>query len=65
MQGLQSLIICAASWLACRRDEARGSTAIEYGLIVAFIAAIVIGGVTFLGSRTGAGFNSVTSNFPD
>jgi pilus assembly protein Flp/PilA len=64
MQGLQHLVIAATAWLASRRDEERGATAVEYGLIVALIAAVVIGSVSFLGSRTQAGFNSVTVNYP-
>jgi pilus assembly protein Flp/PilA len=64
MLGLQHLVIAATGWLSTRRDEERGATAVEYGLIVALIAAVVIGSVTFLGSRTQAGFNSVTANLP-
>lgn len=64
MLGLQHLVIAAMGWLSSRRDEERGATAVEYGLIVALIAAVVIGSVTFLGSRTRSGFNSVTVNFP-
>ena len=37
----------------------RGATAVEYGLMVALIAVVVIGAVTLLGSNLNAKFNSV------
>ena len=37
-----------------------GATAIEYGLIAALIALVVVGGVTTLGSATRAAFLSVS-----
>ncbi|HAY06077.1 MAG TPA: Flp family type IVb pilin [Hyphomonas sp.] len=40
------------------KDES-GATAIEYGLIAALIAVAIIGGVTALGSNSGAAFNKV------
>jgi pilus assembly protein Flp/PilA len=64
MQGLQHVIIAARAWLVCWRDDERGATAVEYGLIVALIAAVVISGVAFLGTRTRDGFNAVTVNYP-
>lgn len=36
-----------------------GATAIEYGLIAALIAVIIIGAVTALGSNTSSTFNKV------
>jgi pilus assembly protein Flp/PilA len=38
-----------------------GATAIEYGLIVALIAVVVIGAVTTVGSNLGTKFNSVAT----
>ena len=40
------------------RDE-RGVTALEYGLIAAFIAVAIIAGVTLLGNNLGQLFNTV------
>ena len=37
----------------------KGATAIEYGLIAALIAVVIIGGLTTLGQKTGAAFNKV------
>jgi pilus assembly protein Flp/PilA len=38
-----------------------GATAIEYGLIVALIAVVIIGAVTSLGSNLSTAFNAVSS----
>jgi pilus assembly protein Flp/PilA len=43
------------------RDEP-GATAIEYGLIAALIALVIIGAVTALGNGLTGVFNEVTSN---
>ena len=40
------------------KDES-GATAIEYGLIAALIAVVIIGGATTLGTNVGAAFNKV------
>jgi pilus assembly protein Flp/PilA len=40
------------------RDE-RGATAVEYGLMVALIAAVIITAVTLLGTNLAALFNTV------
>ena len=42
---------------ALRSD--RGATAVEYGLMVALIAVVIIGGVTFLGTQVCSLFQSV------
>jgi len=44
-----------------RRDE-KGATAIEYGLIAALIAVVIIGALTTVGSDLGKMFNSVGSS---
>jgi pilus assembly protein Flp/PilA len=36
-----------------------GVTAIEYGLIAALIAVVIIGGITLIGTNLGLVFNSV------
>ena len=40
----------------------RGATAVEYGLLVAFIAAVIIGIVIVVGQQVSNAFNSVSSN---
>lgn len=46
------------SFLADRNDD-RGATAVEYGLIVALIAAVIIAVVGFLGADVLAAFTTV------
>ena len=43
-----------------RAEEDLGATAVEYALMLAFIAAVIIAGVTILGQGTDAGFSKVT-----
>lgn len=43
-----------------RRDE-RGVTALEYGLIAALIAVVIITAVSFLGKSVSKAFNTVAS----
>ena len=42
------------------RDE-RGATAIEYGLIAALIAVVIITAVTALGSKVSTKFNNIST----
>ena len=46
--------------LAALRSD-RGATAVEYGLMVALIAVVIIGGVTFLGKQVSGLFQSVAT----
>jgi pilus assembly protein Flp/PilA len=39
-----------------------GATAVEYGLIAAFIAVVIIASVTIIGTRLSVKFNAVASN---
>ena len=41
------------------RDEEEGATAVEYGLMVALIAIVIIGAVTLLGGNLNALFNDI------
>jgi pilus assembly protein Flp/PilA len=43
------------------QDES-GATAIEYGLIVALIAVVIIGAVTAVGTSLSSKFNTISSN---
>lgn len=52
MQMLQAL------WLRLQSEE-RGATAVEYGLMVALIAAIIVTVVTLLGQDVQAAFQKV------
>ena len=47
--------------LNARRDE-RGATAVEYGLLVALIAAVIIGVVVLLGDNLNEAFTDVNNS---
>jgi pilus assembly protein Flp/PilA len=42
----------------------RGATAVEYGLLVALIAVVIIVGVTALGTKLNDLFNNVSTKLP-
>lgn len=44
------------------KAEERGATAVEYGLLVALIAAVIIGAVVILGGKLKGAFNEVNSS---
>jgi pilus assembly protein Flp/PilA len=44
------------------RDEEKGATAVEYGLMVALIAVAIIGTVTALGGGLNSLFGTVTGS---
>ncbi|MCA9462707.1 MAG: Flp family type IVb pilin [Nitrospirales bacterium] len=41
--------------------EDEGATAIEYGLLAALIAAVIVGAVTSLGTNVNTAFNNVAT----
>jgi len=43
------------------RNDQDGATAIEYGLIAALVAVVIIAGVTLLGTDIGNTFNQVAN----
>lgn len=50
-------------YLASRRDES-GATAVEYGLLVALIAAVIVGVVAILGGQVQDAFQTVSDEMP-
>jgi pilus assembly protein Flp/PilA len=55
------------SWVQARVHELRnerGATAVEYGLMVALIAAVIIATVTLLGGDVDAAFKKVADALP-
>ncbi len=46
--------------ITAKRDE-RGATAVEYGLLVALIAAVIIAAVVTLGGQINSGFTKITT----
>ncbi|MFC7725118.1 Flp family type IVb pilin [Nocardioides sp. GCM10028917] len=61
LEKLQFVTIMLVNDLKAKRDEIneRGATAVEYGLMVALIAVVIIGAVTALGTGLNAKFNTV------
>jgi pilus assembly protein Flp/PilA len=53
-------------WLEWQRviREERGASAVEYGLLVALIAAVIIVVVALLGRKVSAAFSTVESGLP-
>ena len=50
----------ARKWLALRYDK-RGVTAMEYGLIAALVAVVIIGAVTSIGTDLKAKFEAIAT----
>lgn len=48
-------------FMIAKRDEEEGATAVEYGLLVALIAAVIITTVVLLGKQINGAFTSITS----
>jgi pilus assembly protein Flp/PilA len=46
------------------RSGERGATAVEYGIMVALIAAVIILVVTAVGEKTNNAFEKVNANLP-
>jgi pilus assembly protein Flp/PilA len=46
------------TWLQVRLQEERGATAVEYALMVALIAVVIIGAVTLLGNNASTSFDT-------
>ena len=59
---LVAMYVQAAAWLKGRCNSEKGATAVEYGLIVALIAAIVVGIVGLLGGQVKTAFTTVCNS---
>jgi pilus assembly protein Flp/PilA len=51
-------------YLASLHREERGATAVEYGMLVALIAAVLVGVVTALGLKVQRAFEIITDALP-
>lgn len=62
--GIIQMTRLAAAWFVARVDikNERGATAVEYGIMVALIAAVIIVAVVFLGKKTSSTFSCTASN---
>jgi pilus assembly protein Flp/PilA len=56
-----------AAWFVVRANvkSERGATAVEYGLMVALIAAVIILAVVFLGQKTSSTFSCTAQSVAD
>jgi pilus assembly protein Flp/PilA len=61
---LLEFIVKLQNRLAEVRDNERGATAVEYGIMVALIAAVIIVVVAAIGQKILAAFNLVDTNLP-
>lgn len=54
MASLYATMRATTAWIVSRMNikSERGATAVEYGLMVALIAAVIIAAVVFLGQQT-------------
>lgn len=66
--GEQILMLKLVFWFQDRmiklRDGESGAAAVEYGLLVALIAAVVIGAVTIIGTKLNSTFCQVVAALP-
>jgi len=53
-----------ASLHASLREDERGATAVEYGIMVALIAAVIVGVVATLGGQVKVAFETVSNALP-
>jgi pilus assembly protein Flp/PilA len=63
IEKLQLMTLMFLGDLRADRDE-RGATAVEYGLLVALIAAIIVGTVGLLGQDINRAFQTIETALP-
>lgn len=54
--------VCVVNFVTQPLYRDRGATAVEYGLMVALIAAVIVLAVTALGSKLKSVFNGITTS---
>ena len=59
-----SLYVKFQNAVAARRNDETGATAVEYGVMVALIAAVIVGVVTTLGTEVKGAFQKVVDAIP-
>ncbi len=52
--------ICARNLVVTLKDQ-KGATAVEYGMIVALIAAVIVGAVQLLGTTLNTAFGTINT----
>lgn len=61
MDRLTEFYVRAENALATMADAEDGATAVEYGLIIALIAAVIVAIVAVLGGKIATAFSTVSS----
>jgi pilus assembly protein Flp/PilA len=61
MTGLMVSMIAFVAGVKDRLASEKGATAVEYGLLVALIAAVIIGAVSLLGKDIDFAFETITN----
>ena len=56
------LLTNVQAWYVTRARDERGATAVEYGLMVALIAVVIIAAVTLLGNNLKTLFNNIAGS---
>ena len=64
MDKLMFALAYTANVIKAPRKDEKGATAVEYGLLVALIAAVIIAAVVILGERVNLGFETVNDELP-
>jgi pilus assembly protein Flp/PilA len=57
-------VLAFVSGIKDRLESEKGATAVEYGLLVALIAAVIIGVVTILGTQIQVAFQTIVDALP-
>jgi pilus assembly protein Flp/PilA len=63
MPMLLQMYAYASTWLKVHFDSEEGASAVEYGLIVALIATVIVGIVGLLGGQVGSAFQTMCDKF--
>jgi pilus assembly protein Flp/PilA len=58
------LLVTLQTFVADRKNDDKGATAVEYGLMVALIAVAIVATVVILGTRLNAVFTTVVNALP-
>lgn len=65
---MTGLMVSMLAFVAGVKDkftsEEKGATAVEYGLLVALIAAVIIGTVVILGGQINTAFKAISDQLP-
>ncbi|WP_211876637.1 Flp family type IVb pilin [Pseudarthrobacter albicanus] len=59
MTGLMVSMLAFVSGVKNKFESEKGATAVEYGLLVALIAAVIVGVVTTLGTQIFTAFSTI------